>query len=127
LASEQIEPRQAAAALRPIQTTGSDDRGATIALRGELDDASVADLRAELSRHLDTGRRQIRIDAGGLTYIDSAILGELITIGVRCRREQGSLVLTNPSPRVRRIIEITGVDGLLLIDTAGDTQPHRPA
>jgi anti-anti-sigma regulatory factor len=38
----------------------------------------------------------------------------------RCALIQGSLILTNVSTRARRIIRITGLETVLLIDTAPD-------
>lgn len=102
-----------------IQTTASDDWHAALVLHGELDAASAPRLRAELERHLDEGRRVIRIDVGGVTFIDSTAIGELVAASKRCRRDFGSLILTNVPPSVQKIVKITGLDAVLLIDTAG--------
>jgi anti-sigma B factor antagonist len=104
-----------------IRTTASDDWRAAIELRGELDLVRAAELRSELQRHLDAGRRIIRIDTARLTFIDSTIINELLTASARCQREHGALILTHVPPRIRRIITLTGLDNLLLIDTAAPT------
>jgi anti-sigma B factor antagonist len=109
-----------------IRTTSCDDWRAAIELRGELDLARAPQLRSELQRHRDAGRRIIRIDTGRLTFIDSTIINELLTASAWCRREHGALILTNLPPRIRRVITLTGLDGLLLIDTAPQVPQPGP-
>jgi anti-sigma B factor antagonist len=102
-----------------VRTIASDDWRAAIVLQGELDVANAHELRTELDAHLAAGRRVIRVDTQRLDFIDSTALGELIRATQRCAEEHGSLILTNVSPRLWRILEVTGLDNVLLIDTAG--------
>ncbi|HZC71530.1 MAG TPA: STAS domain-containing protein [Jatrophihabitans sp.] len=88
-----------------IKTTASDGWHATVALSGEIDMAAASALRTELDRHLDAGRCFIRIDAAGVTFLDSTALNALVTGVARCANAQGALTLTNVPTRVRRIIE----------------------
>jgi anti-sigma B factor antagonist len=110
-----------------VETTASDEWRAAIALHGELDVANAHDLRAELAEHLDAGRRVIRIDAAGVEFMDSTALGELVIASERCVAEHGSLILTNVPPRVRRLLDVSGLDRVLLIDTAGNVDTRRLA
>jgi anti-sigma B factor antagonist len=91
-------------------------------LHGDIDTAVAGALRTELQRHLDAGRRFIRIDAAGLTFLDSTALAALVTGAERCAGVHGALILTNVPTRMRRIIQISGLDTVLLIDNAGDEQ-----
>jgi anti-sigma B factor antagonist len=108
--------------MTPVETTAFDEWRAAVALHGELDIANAAELRAELNRHLDAGRRVIRVDAQGVEFMDSTAIGELIAASERCRLEHGSLILTNVPARVLRLVSIAGLDRVLLIDTAGNGQ-----
>jgi anti-sigma B factor antagonist len=110
-----------------VVTTSSDDWRAAIALYGELDVANASDLRAELDRHIDAGRRVIRVDAGGVEFMDSTAVGELIVASERCAAEHGSLILTNVPARVRRLLSVAGLDRVLLVDTACDVDNRRLA
>lgn len=103
-----------------IKTTASDGWHATVALFGEIDMAAAPALRTELDRHLDAGRCFIRIDAASVTFVDSTALNVLVTGARRWARVHGALILTNVPTRVRQIIRITGLETLLLIDTACD-------
>ncbi|HZC53555.1 MAG TPA: STAS domain-containing protein [Mycobacterium sp.] len=99
-----------------FQTIDSDAWSATIALCGELDMASAPGLHALLDAHLEACRTVIRVDLGGVTFLDSTVLGELIIASDRCRRMQGALILTKVAPKVRRVFQIAGVEALLRID-----------
>lgn len=120
MAGEPIGPGMTGGSTAAVETTDNDDRRAAITVRGELDAAIAPALRAELARHLDAGCRVLRIDVSAVTFIDSTVLGEFIFASERCFRDRGSLILTNVPPKVRRIVEIAGLEALLLIDTADE-------
>jgi anti-sigma B factor antagonist len=109
-----------------VQTTSNDEWRAAVALRGELDVANCSELRDELTRHLDEGRRVIRVDARAVEFMDSTAIGELITASERCRTEHGSLILTGVPRRLARLLTIAGLDQILLVDTA-DYADHSAA
>jgi anti-sigma B factor antagonist len=102
-----------------VRTTASDEWRAALALNGELDVANAHELRAELNRHLDAGRRVIRVDASRVEFVDSTAISELTYATERCRAEHGSLILTNVPHCMRRLITVAGLDHVLLVDTAG--------
>jgi anti-sigma B factor antagonist len=108
--------------MTPVVTTAYDEWRAAIALHGELDIANATELRAQLNRHIDEGRRVIRVDAQAVEFIDSTAIGELIAASERCRAEHGSLILTNVPPRLQRLVSIAGLDNVLLIDTASSAR-----
>ena len=99
-----------------VRTGTCDEWRAVVAVHGELDLNNADDVRAELNRHLDAGRRVLRIDVAGVTFLDSTALGALLEAAERCRQGRGLLILTNVPPRVARLIKIAGLEQLLLID-----------
>lgn len=101
-----------------VRTAASDEWRAAVILRGEFDVANAADIAAELHRHLDAGRRLIRVDARGVEFMDSTAIGELVRASERCRAAHGSLILTGVPHRLRRVLSLAGLDQLLLVDTA---------
>ena len=112
--------RGPAKASTTIETTASDGWHASIGLYGEIDQALAPALRGELQRHIGAGRFFIRIDAGGVTSVDSTALDALVIGAALCARAHGSMILLNVPTRVRRIIEISGLDTVLLIDASVD-------
>lgn len=104
----------------PVRTIASDDWRAAVILRGEFDLANAPELGRELNRHIDAGRRVIRIDARAVEFMDATALHELVAANARCRAEHGSLILTGVPRRMRRLVSLAGLDGVLLTDGAGD-------
>jgi anti-sigma B factor antagonist len=102
-----------------VRTIATDEWRAAIALHGEFDIANAHELRDELAEHIDAGRRVIRVDLQRVSFMDSTAIGELIDATHRCNAEHGSLILTNISAGLYRVLSRTGFVKRLLIDTAG--------
>ena len=99
------------AALRTSASAGAD--GPVVALSGEADATTAAELRETLATQLDTGVRQVTVDVSGLSFLDSASLRVLILAARALRGRHGTLVFARPQPLVARLLEITGADRLL--------------
>jgi anti-sigma B factor antagonist len=83
------------------------DGGRVIAPRGELD-ASTCPVLAEHLR--GPSGSLIVVDLVELTFLDSSGLGLLHDARRKAIDEGGNLVVCNPDPAVRRVMEITGLD-----------------
>jgi anti-anti-sigma factor len=90
-----------------------DNTEATIFLDGEFDMAGVARFWSFVSTVLAGRPLSINIEARGLTFIDSSGLAALIR--AREAAEEAGVVfdVREPSPVLRRIVEITGTVDLL--------------
>lgn len=82
---------------------------ATIALRGDLDIANSPTLRDHLTALHAAGARHFRFDGSGITFIDSVGLSVILAIYRRCAEEGGTVTLVDPSPVIRRTLEISGL------------------
>jgi anti-anti-sigma factor len=91
---------------------------ARISLTGEIDGAAAPAVRAELLRHLSVGRRVLRIDARGVDFVDTTALSVLLEAHWRCLRDGGTLLLTGVRDPLRRLLAITGLDRVLIVDRA---------
>lgn len=105
-------------ALVPVETVADDEWRANVRLRGHLDLANADEILAELRRHVDAGRRLLRVDTTGVEFIDSTAMAALVTVDALCRAQQGSLILTGITPQVRRLLSVAELDRLLLVDNA---------
>lgn len=83
-----------------------------VAVVGEID-ASTAD---EFAAAVGSLGPHVTIDCGECDFIDSAGLTVLLALRTRVNREGGSVRLVNPSPAVRRLIEVSGLDGVFVVD-----------
>jgi anti-anti-sigma factor len=81
-------------------------------LRGELDLSSVEDVRPVIDQVAEDQPARVVIDVGGLAFMDSSGLALLLTLAGRV----GRVELRNPTAIVRRVIELTGLGGTLVID-----------
>jgi anti-anti-sigma factor len=101
-------------------------RTALVALRGELDLLTVSkvaevldglELRADALRH-------VVLDLRGLTFMDVLGLKELIRQNEYARSNRHNLAVVRGTAAIQRILELTGVEGaLVLVDDPDDLVP----
>jgi anti-sigma B factor antagonist len=86
---------------------------ASIALRGELDLATVPDLEGHLAPFESNGVSAIMLDLRELTFIDSVALNSLARARERARTNGQRLILVGARPSARRLFELTRTEYLL--------------
>jgi anti-sigma B factor antagonist len=91
-------------------------------LTGELDRSNVPALDDAFTTAEKRAKR-IVIDLGDLTFIDGGGLRSLQNAGERARRNGHELVLTNPTPWVRQLLELSELDRELEIN-GGELAPR---
>jgi anti-sigma B factor antagonist len=84
-----------------------------VVLSGEADATTASLLREMLTTLLETGARQVTVDASGLSFLDSASPRVLVLAARALQGRHGTLVLARPQPLVARVLEITGADKLI--------------
>ena len=87
-----------------------------IRVQGEVDHVHAPKLQEVADHMLGDGARSLVIDCAEVTFMDSAGLSALAKAHGRADVQFGTITIRNPSVLVRRLLEITGLDGLLLID-----------
>lgn len=95
----------------PILAITDELVGETRVLRcvGEIDIATVPELRDRITRLQVDGPPRLVVDLTGVTFIDSLGLGALIGAHKRARVLQGSLIVI-PSPAANRVFTATALD-----------------
>ena len=89
---------------------------------GELDIATAPELTAALDAAIQTGKRFVALDLGGVRLVDATTLGVMLRAQRRLERRGGGLVTICSDPRIARVFEITG-----LVDVLGVTTSRREA
>jgi anti-sigma B factor antagonist len=84
-------------------------------LRGELDIVTAELCRQKLTGVIDEGAKSVRLELGGLAFVDSSGLGALVGIHHHAESAGASLELVGVSSQVRRLMEITRLDELFTI------------
>jgi anti-anti-sigma factor len=96
------------------------ERGATrlVILVGEVDLPERETLRERLYALKST----VIVDSDGVTFLGSTGLGILAGARNRLRADGGDLFLRSPQEHVRRVLEVTGLD-VMLLETASTDGP----
>jgi anti-sigma B factor antagonist len=84
-------------------------------LFGELDLATAPDLRERLVEIGHEDGLEVVLGFEELTFIDSVGLSVIIAAHKRLAAEGGSLVIENPSPRARKLFDVSGISSYLTI------------
>jgi anti-sigma B factor antagonist len=100
----------------PIQLSCrlSADGHAVIAMRGDLDLATVDRVVSYVSDIIDRHDGPVSADLGGVAFCDACGLGALVRIAAYAERAGRRLEMIRPSRALVRIMRITGVDQVLL-------------
>ncbi len=77
---------------------------------GRVNERSVQPLLAAIDRALTEDHSQIILDLGGVDYMNSAGLRALVQAYKSAEDRQGALHVTNPSPRIRELFALVGLD-----------------
>jgi len=98
------------------------DSVAVVRVAGECD-ASVSSRLANALRDARDGSRTVHLDVRDLTFLDSATLQVLYQANARLQADGSRLVLVDPQPGIRRVLQIAGLDGAFDVrDSARELQ-----
>lgn len=88
-----------------------------VSLHGELDLANVGAVRSIAQQALDAPHvARIVVDLADVAFMDSTILGALVALRTDADRCAIGLALRNVQPLVRRLLTITGLDGVFAVE-----------
>ncbi len=114
---ELVDERGAVARLEEVtDTLGS----VVLKITGELDISNVGSIQAAIEATFGRGLDLIVFDLSELSFMDSSGLAMLLALVERI----DAVELRNPSGIVRRVIELTGLSGVLRIS---EIDPSRDA
>jgi anti-anti-sigma factor len=87
-------------------------------VRGELDLHTEGDLRRSLAPLVDVADATVIVDLCGAPFVDSSALGTLTACACRLRAGGGDLVIASNDPRLRRVLELTGLLAVLSFESS---------
>jgi len=88
---------------------------AIIDLAGRITiDSAAGVIRDAIHQTVQSGQRNVLLNLGGVTYIDSAGLGELSSAYITVSRLGGRLKLLNPQAKVHGMLQVTGLYSLFV-------------
>lgn len=86
-----------------------------VGVKGRVDSANANELGTFLSTEIENGSRRVVLDLSLLIYMSSAGLRELVNAYRKLQRAGGDLRLASPSPRVRDVLELSGLNTILKV------------
>ncbi len=96
--------------------------GDELCLAGELDMRTAGQLDRAVDASATPGAR-LRLDLAAVSFCDSAGLSALVRADRALTAAGGRLLLVNPSARVRRVLDLTGLTEVLTIVDTVDGRP----
>jgi anti-sigma B factor antagonist len=111
--SDDVEPLPRNVLHVETRQNGSDP---TIIVVGEFDMTGTEQFWAHVSEAVEARPVSLTIEARGLTFIDSSGLAALVRAREAATEAGVAFRVSEPSPPVRLIVEISGLDSLLLHD-----------
>ena len=82
-------------------------------LAGELDLAVTGRIREALDPAVDGAAQAVVLDLTEVAFMDSSVLKELLRARALLAEREGVLAVAAPGAAVRRLLSLTGTDGLL--------------
>jgi anti-sigma B factor antagonist len=77
-------------------------------------------LREEITRLLGEDKKQLVLDLGGVSYMDSAGVGELVSVYTSVKNRGGELKLSCLTKKIKDLLQITQL--MTIFDTYETTQ-----
>ena len=103
--------------------TGPDGRIIVFA-EGDIDLATATILREALDRALENSVSVV-VDVGNVGFVDSSGLTALVRGHQQAQSSGGSLRLRRPSRMLCRLLEVTALDSMLLVDSGDPSGPTQ--
>ncbi|MFJ4623163.1 STAS domain-containing protein [Streptomyces sp. NPDC088812] len=110
-----------------VEVTLPRDDVALVTVEGHLDLDTATEFQAHLANQLHHGRRHFLLDLSAVPFMDSSGMNIILRVYQEARELPGTVHVINPTPAVRRVLDLTGVsltvpvsekvdDALALID-----------
>lgn len=107
-----------------VSAEGADGSCIVLRLAGEADLTTRA-LAEVLTAEAAKKPRLLLVDVSGLTFIDSAALHEIVRAHRQLRADGCLLALVSPSPRVTRVLQLSGLDQVLPVRSSAQEEDPR--
>jgi anti-sigma B factor antagonist len=91
-----------------------------LALSGKITSDDTGQLKEKVMSVLEQGRKSIILDLGGVTYIDSSGLGELVSCHTTASRQKAAIKLANLATRSKDLLVMTK---LIMVFDVYDSEP----
>jgi anti-sigma B factor antagonist len=88
----------------------------TVQTEKKVDTTTAPELNKKITDLLSRGEDNLKFDMQNTVYISSVGLRVFLTAQKAIKARKGSMILTNVSPQVMEVFDITGFSGLLTFE-----------
>jgi anti-sigma B factor antagonist len=92
-----------------------------VILEGELDMSTAQEFEEKTSQAVQDLQGDLVLDIEKLSFVDSSGLAVIIGLHQKLHSLGWMLIISTPTPNVRRLLRITGLDEMLIIRPAAGT------
>ena len=93
-----------------------DNDSLVISLCGELDHHFASEIKSKIDKKLKSGSvKSVVLDMKGVDFIDSSAIGFIIGRYKVARQNNSSLKIINASPKIKRILDMSGIGKIIKI------------
>jgi len=103
------------------------DEGVELVVAGRLDAESGAELRHAVAAEIRRGHHAISLDLAAVSFLSSAGIRVLFETQREARAAGGDCLVTAPSQSVRKVLELTRLDRVLMLPAANAPPIATPA
>ncbi|MBC3797195.1 STAS domain-containing protein [Acetobacterium tundrae] len=89
------------------------EQATMISIKGEIDIYSIGKFRELIEKKIATQAPQIILDCTELSYMDSTGMGVLIELRNKAKEMGQKIIMMNPRPNIKKLLNITGVDKII--------------
>ncbi|MCU0496930.1 MAG: STAS domain-containing protein [Anaerolineae bacterium] len=102
-------------------TISSHEQVTLVQVDGRIDSMNANQLGTALEEQIKNGNIHLVLDLSHVDFMSSAGLRELVNTLKKVKKAAGDMRIAQPSPRVREVLEMAGLDTIFLIfDTQGE-------
>ena len=107
-----------------------DPETVVVSVRGDADLSAAGDLKEFLGDVVDEAPSEVVLDLSQATFVDSTVLGVLVSTMRRLRASGAAFKVVSPAGEIRRVLELTSLDRVLRLyrsrsEALGDARRGR--
>jgi anti-sigma B factor antagonist len=90
-------------------------RADLIEVSGRIDSSNASEFEDTFNSLTNDGRYNLVLELSGIEYMSSAGLRAMVAALRECKKHRGDLRLANPSPRMKEVLDLAGLDAVFSI------------